>query len=125
MLNYPLSTRMHKFDIYQCDLNPPKWHVQSGVRPCLIVQNNVLNEWWSTCIVIPFTTQRLDTEYVVDLIVPPTDTNWLTQTSKLICNHIITLDKSYIQQKMWVLDTIYQDQIHQKIQIIFDLIDRF
>lgn len=42
-------------DIYYANLNPRKGHEQSGYRPVLIVQNNILNKNLNTVIVAPIT----------------------------------------------------------------------
>lgn len=42
-------------DIYSVNLNPVKGHEQAGIRPVVILQNNLFNKHLSTVIIIPLT----------------------------------------------------------------------
>jgi len=42
-------------EIYLSDLSPTKGHEQSGYRPVLIMQNDILNQNLSTVVIIPIT----------------------------------------------------------------------
>lgn len=47
---------MQKYDIYYCDLGKNLGSEQGGVRPCIILQNNMGNKYSPTTIIAPFTT---------------------------------------------------------------------
>ena len=48
---------MKKYDIVLANLDPTKGSEQKGTRPCLVLQNNVVNaSRIKTVVVIPFTT---------------------------------------------------------------------
>ena len=42
-------------DIFLADLNPVKGHEQSGYRPVLVMQNNILNTNLNTVLIAPIT----------------------------------------------------------------------
>ena len=47
---------MQKYDIYYCDLGKNLGREQGGIRPCIILQNNMGNKYSPTTIIAPFTT---------------------------------------------------------------------
>lgn len=50
--------QIHRGDIVLVDLNPTKGSEQRGTdRPCVVIQNDVGNQYSPTTIVAPFTTQ--------------------------------------------------------------------
>jgi mRNA interferase MazF len=49
---------MKQKDICFADLNPTQGREQSGVRPVVVISNNVLNSNLDICIVCPLTSQR-------------------------------------------------------------------
>lgn len=60
---------MNKFDIYYCDLGNGMGSEQSGICPCIILQNNKGNRYSSTTIIAPIaiTEKELPTHYRVKL----------------------------------------------------------
>lgn len=89
-------------ELYYADLSPVVGSEQGGVRPVLVVQNNVGNKYSPTVIVVAITSQinkakipthiELSTEY------------GLTKDSVLLTEQIRTLDKRRLKEKIGVLD---------------------
>lgn len=79
----------------------PRGSEQGGVRPAIVVQNNVGNRKAPTVIVVPITTQvKPDLPTHVNLCNIP----FLDVRSVATCEQIITIDKDYIIRKMGTLD---------------------
>ena len=78
--------------IYLADLNPVKGSEQGGVRPVVVVQNDIGNKYSTTIIVAPITGQKK-----VDM---PTHTKLystgLTKESTALMEQIRTIDKCRI-----------------------------
>lgn len=55
-------------DIVYLDLNPTKGHEQNGVRPAIVISNNVFNSNTKMAIVCPITsnTKEFPTHYVLE-----------------------------------------------------------
>ena len=73
-------------DIVFVDFNPTKGHEQKGIRPCIIVSNNIFNKNTKMVLVCPITSN--------DKYFP---THYLLQNSKkvhgsVLCEHIRSID---------------------------------
>lgn len=77
-------------DIVIVELDPTKGSEQRGVRPCLVVQNNVGNENALTTIVVPFTTSFDDELYPFEVLVRA-DESHLREDSVAMCSQIRTV----------------------------------
>ena len=81
--------------IYYADLPQYGEHVQDGLRPVVIVQNNVGNTHSGTLIVVPLTTQyknKLPTHVYVGRF------DGLKIGSTALCEQILTINKSMIRE---------------------------
>ena len=59
---------IYQGQIYICDLGESIGSEQSGERPCLVIQNNILNATSNIVIIIPITSKRkkkLPTHYIL------------------------------------------------------------
>jgi len=79
-------------EIYYADLNPVIGSEQDGLRPCVVVQNDVGNAHSSTVIIVPLTTTikkiKLPTHVVIS------QACGLEADSLVLAEQIRTLDKS-------------------------------
>lgn len=113
-----------KYDIFLVNLNPQKWHTQSWIRPWINIQNNIFNKYSPTIIIVPLTTISKKI-FPSEFLISPSNINWLTNESRVLCSQIMTLDKSFIQKKIWVLEDIYYEQLKKSISICLDLDNQF
>lgn len=81
-------------EIYYADLNPVKGHEQGGVRPVLIIQNNLGNAYSPTTIVAPITSKVGKTVLPTHVVIK---TKGLPVNSLVLLEHICTMDKSRLQ----------------------------
>lgn len=81
------------------DLNPVKGHEQAGLRPVVIMQNNILNPRLNTVVTIPLTTNMkikgLMTTYFLEA-----KTAGINKDSIALLHHIRTVDKSRLIKKI-------------------------
>ncbi len=107
-------------DIYYADLSPVVGSEQGGVRPVLIVQNDVGNRFSPTVIAAAITSQkdkaRLPTHIQVDSV-----DSGLAKDSVVLLEQIRTLDKRRLKEHMGRLDDSFMDQVDQALQISFGL----
>ncbi|MDD5197490.1 MAG: type II toxin-antitoxin system PemK/MazF family toxin [Candidatus Gracilibacteria bacterium] len=113
-----------KYDIIFVDLNPRKGHTQAGVRPCVIVQNNLFNTAAPTVIVIPLTTV-LKNPFPSEFIIKKSNKNGLSEDSRFLGSQIITIDKEYITKKIGVLESDYHGELKNALSITLDFEDNF
>lgn len=107
-------------DIYYADLSPVVGSEQGGIRPVLIVQNDVGNRHSPTVIAAAITSRinknRLPTHIEVDA------RNYgLARDSIILLEQIRTLDKRRLKERMGHLDQEAMDRVDRAISISFGL----
>ena len=96
-------------EIRLCDLEKANGSIQGGVRPVLIVQNNKGNKYSPLAIVCPITSK---TKYKAF---------GLKETSLLLTEQIITVNKFSIGRKITVLPSKLMEVADKRIQISLSL----
>ena len=84
---------MRRGQIYRADLDPVLGSEQGGVRPVLIVQNDLGNQSSPTVIVVPLTTRRKRAGLPTHVRIDPPE-GGLTRPSQVLCEQVRTLEKS-------------------------------
>ncbi|MDD2871643.1 MAG: type II toxin-antitoxin system PemK/MazF family toxin [Candidatus Gracilibacteria bacterium] len=113
-----------KYDIVFANFNPKKGHTQAGIRPCIIIQNNIFNTNAPTLIVVPLTT-NLKIPFPSEFIIKASIENGLKEDSRYLGSQIITIDKIYILEKIGSLEKNYYEEIKKAIFIALDCNDDF
>ena len=103
-------------DIYFAELNPVQGSEQGGMRPVLVVQNDVGNNYSPTTIVLPITS-RLQKPKLPTHVALSRQESGLTRDSVVLAEQIRTIDKVRLQQKVACLDAITMNRINQAMEI--------
>ena len=107
-------------DIYYADLSPVVGSEQGGLRPVLIIQNDVGNRYSPTVIAAAITSKmgktRLPTH--IDIFA---DKAGLSKDSVVLLEQIRTLDKQRLKEKMGHLDERLMGEINNAIAVSFGL----
>ena len=107
-------------DIYYADLSPVVGSEQGGIRPVLIVQNNVGNKHSPTVIAAAITSQinkaRLPTHIELNA-----RTYGLSRDSVVLLEQVRTLDKRRLKERMGRLDDSLMHQVDSAISVSFGL----
>ena len=90
-------------DIYYADLSPVIGSEQGGIRPVLIVQNDVGNKFSPTVIAAAITSQRDKTNLPTHIKVDA-DGCGLAKDSIVLLEQVRTIDKQRLKEKMGSLD---------------------
>lgn len=107
-------------EIYYADLSPVVGSEQGGVRPVLIVQNDVGNKFSPTVIAAAITSQR-DKSHLPTHIELPSPNCGLSKDSVVLLEQIRTIDKKRLKEKMGRLDDGSMDQVNEALSISFGL----
>ena len=107
-------------DIFYADLSPVVGSEQGGVRPVLIVQNDVGNRYSPTVIAAAITSQHDKAKLPTHIEVPSTDSG-LTRDSIVLLEQIRTIDKKRLKEKMGRLDGPSMAEIDQALSTSFGL----
>lgn len=107
-------------DIYYADLSPVVGSEQGGIRPVLIIQNDVGNRYSPTVIAAAITSKmgknKLPTH--IDLYAEKVG---LTKDSVVLLEQVRTLDKQRLKEKMGHLDDEFMGEIDNAIAVSFGL----
>lgn len=90
-------------DIYYADLRPVVGSEQGGIRPVLIVQNDVGNKYSPTVIAAAITSQTGKTPLPTHIRVDAKDSG-LLKDSVVLLEQVRTLDKRRLRARMGALD---------------------
>ena len=107
-------------DIYYADLSPVVGSEQGGVRPVLIVQNDVGNKYSPTVIAAAITSQQDKTNLPTHIKVDA-DGCGLSKNSIVLLEQVRTIDKQRLKEKMGSLDNGSMDKINQALSVSFGL----
>jgi mRNA interferase MazF len=103
-------------DIYYADLSPVVGSEQGGVRPVLIVQNDVGNKYSPTVIAAAITSRvgkaKLPTH--IDIYA---DQVGLQKDSVILLEQVRTLDKKRLREKMGILDETDMNRVDRALSV--------
>lgn len=102
-------------DIYMADLSPVYGSEQGGVRPVLIVQNNVGNKFSPTVIVVAITSKLHKAK--IPTHVELKSTCGLPLNSIALCEQLRTIDKARLKDKVGSLSDFEMKIINNAITI--------
>ena len=107
-------------DIYYADLSPVVGSEQGGVRPVLIIQNDVGNKYSPTVIVAAITSQINKAKLPTHIEIPGEEYG-LTKDSVILLEQIRTIDKKRLKEKMGHLKDETMEEVNRAINISFGL----
>lgn len=107
-------------EIYYADLSPVVGSEQGGVRPVLIVQNDVGNKFSPTVIAAAITSQR-DKNNLPTHIEVNAQTCGLSKDSVVLLEQVRTIDKRRLKERMGSLDTSDMGKVNQALSVSFGL----
>ena len=111
---------VHRGDIYYADLSPVIGSEQGGIRPVLIVQNDVGNRFSPTVIAAAITSQKDKTKLPTHIQVHSSESG-LSKESIVLLEQIRTLDKRRLKECMGRLDDESMHRIDHALSISFGL----
>jgi len=107
-------------EIYYADLSPVIGSEQGGVRPVLIVQNDVGNKFSPTVIAAAITS-RGDKADLPTHIKVTADGCGLQKDSIILLEQIRTIDKKRLKEKMGSLDNPSMNMVDKALSVSFGL----
>jgi mRNA interferase MazF len=102
---------MRRGEVWQVDIPFTPDHAQSGVRPAVIVQDDLSIATLPTILMVPFTSSRGALRFPGTVLVQPDGQNGLTVPSVALVFQMRALDKRYYLQRLGVLEAGVLDQI--------------
>lgn len=97
---------IRKYDIWLADLPAvPESHVQSGVRPVIVVSNDVANAHSPIISVVPLTTNLSRVDMPTHTVL---HSRFLRCPSMALCEQIMTIDTSWLLNRMGALECVHE-----------------
>ena len=109
-------------DIFFADLSPVVGSEQGGVRPVLIVQNDVGNKYSPTIIAAAITSQINKAKLPTHIEISAEEYG-LTKDSVILLEQIRTIDKRRLKDKIGRLDDNLMNVVNEAISVSFGLAD--
>ena len=107
-------------DIYYADLSPVVGSEQGGVRPVLIVQNNVGNKFSPTVIAAAITSQINKAKMPTHIEIGAADYG-LSKDSVILLEQVRTIDKKRLKERIGHLNENLMNRVNEAIEISFGL----
>lgn len=107
-------------EIYYADLSPVVGSEQGGMRPVLIVQNDVGNKHSPTVIAAAITSQK-DKSRLPTHISINADKCGLAKDSIVLLEQVRTLDKQRLKERMGELDDNSMHRVNNALSVSFGL----
>ena len=111
---------INRGDIYYADLSPVVGSEQGGVRPVLVVQNDVGNKYSPTVIIAAITSKLSKAKLPTHIELNKESYN-LPKDSVVLLEQIRTLDKRRLQEKLGTIDNLTMRKFDVAIMISFGI----
>ena len=107
-------------DIFYADLSPVIGSEQGGVRPVLVIQNDIGNKYSPTIIIAAITSQinkaKLPTHIEIECSKYP-----LIKDSVVLLEQVRTIDKKRLREKIGHLDSCIMEKVDKALLISLGL----
>ena len=115
-----MNLMVKRGDIFYADLSPVVGSEQGGIRPVLVVQNDVGNKYSPTIIVVAITSQINKAKLPTHLELPG-DEYGLSKNSVILAEQVRTIDKRRLKEKIGHLDDALMTKIDNALKISFGI----
>ncbi|HHY24071.1 MAG TPA: type II toxin-antitoxin system PemK/MazF family toxin [Clostridiaceae bacterium] len=109
-------------DIFYADLSPVVGSEQGGIRPVLVVQNDIGNKFSPTIIVAAITSQINKAKLPTHIEINAQEYG-LQKDSVILLEQVRTIDKKRIKEKIGHLDDKLMEQVNEALYISLGLVD--
>jgi len=107
-------------DIFLANLEPAKGSEQGGIRPVLIIQNDISNKHSPVTIISAITSKIFEKEYPTNIFISK-DESGLNRDSTIMLNQIRTIDNSRLIKKIGFIDHFTMSKVNFALKISLDL----
>ncbi len=115
-----MAQPIRRGDIFTVDLEPVRGSEQGKVRPALVIQNDVGNQYSPTVIVAAITTGS-HTQFDVNVLIKAPE-GGLTNDSLILLNQIRTVDKARLGRHWGRVSAQTMEQVDEAIKISLGLV---
>ena len=102
--------------IFLANLEPTKGSEQRGIRPILIIQNDISNKHSPVTIIAAITSKIFDKEYSTNIFISKDDSG-LDKDSTIMLNQVRTIDTVRLIKKIGLLDNFTMKKVDRAIKV--------
>ena len=103
-------------DILLVNFEPVRGSEQGGIRPSLVIQNDLGNKYSPTTIIAPITAKKFNKEFPTNIHLLKEDSK-LEKDSTILFNQIRTIDKSRVIKRISTLDETIMKKVDMAIKV--------
>ncbi|MEK6933728.1 MAG: type II toxin-antitoxin system PemK/MazF family toxin [Nanoarchaeota archaeon] len=107
-------------DIFLANLEPIRGSEQGGIRPVLIIQNDISNKHSPVTIIAAITSRIFDKEFPTNVFVSKEDSK-LDKDSTILLNQVRTIDNSRLIKRIGSLDNFIIKQVDKSLKVSLSL----
>jgi len=107
--------RIRRGDIIIVNFEPIKGSEQGGIRPALVIQNDIHNQYSPVTIVASITSRKFTKDFPTNVFISKEDSK-LKRDSTILLNQIRTIDKSRIKKVISRLNPYLMFQVDLAIK---------
>lgn len=108
--------KIKRGDIFLADLEPVRGSEQGGVRPVLVLQNDISNKFSPVTIVAAITSKIFSKDYPTNVFLSKRDSK-LSKDSTILLNQIRTIDVKRLKKKVSKLDGFFIDKVNNALRV--------
>lgn len=111
---------MKRGDVYYADLRPVIGSEQGGIRPVLIIQNDIGNKHSPTIIVAAITSKMNKAKLPTHIELPSSEYA-MDKDSVILLEQLRTIDKKRMKDKVCHLDSKIMEKVNEGLKISLEL----
>lgn len=110
-------------EIWLAELNPTRGSEQAGTRPVLVLQNNSINRFTSTFLVIPLTTNLRRASLPTCVRIDQAE-GGLAHDSVALCHQMRVLDKSRLRHRLGLVSSQILEAVERCVLFTTGILQR-
>lgn len=122
MMNKEKLTIPKRGEIWKVEF-PKNKENRKPVRPCLVISNDIQNEYGKWMIVIPFTTKGTENVEPFEVLVKKTRETGIDHDSKLKVNYPRIVDKERLKERLGMINRELIKKFKEAWKIALDIED--
>ncbi|MFH1500338.1 MAG: type II toxin-antitoxin system PemK/MazF family toxin [archaeon] len=103
-------------DIFLANLEPVRESEQGGIRPVLILQNDISNKHSPVTIIAAITSKIFEKEFPTNVFILKKDSK-LDKDSTILLNQIRTIDNSRLVRRIGSLDNFIINKVDRALKV--------
>lgn len=115
-----MKTPIKRFDVWIADLNPPKGTEPGKVRPVVIVQTDLLNNFHPSTLICPLSTNIIQGAEILRVNLAKNEAGLKTRSS-ILADQIRAIDNKRLVKKIGTISKNSKTKLKDNLKIILDL----